>query len=372
MLSNKALSRFRKTVENSDNIVVITDENESIKYVNEAFTKTTGYSLKEIIGQKPSILKSGKQPEEFYIELNKTIHSGKKWSGEFINLNKEGNLSYEKASITPVIEDGKIVEFIAIKLDITNETIIGQQLKEKEQLLVQQSKMAAMGEMLENIAHQWRQPLSVISTVSTSMVMQKELGIVLKEEDEIKSLNKINDTSQHLSKTINDFRDFFKTDKEKVKFNLKDIYCKTLNLVNSKFKSLSIEIYENLDDVEVINLDSEVIQVIMNILNNARDILETKENQKRLIVVDIYKDDKDAVISIKDNAGGVPTDIINKVFEPYFTTKHKAQGTGIGLYMSQEMVVKHMKGTLEVANVTYEYKSESYTGAQFTMRLPLI
>ena len=107
----------------------------------------------------------------------------------------------------------------------------------------------------------------------------------------------------------------------------------------------------------------------MNILNNARDILETKD-QKRLIFVDIYQDQDNAIIKIKDNAGGIPDDIIGKIFEPYFTTKHKSQGTGIGLYMSMEMITKHMKGKLSVENITYIYDDIEYKGAGFTICIP--
>ena len=369
IIINRQLSRFRKTVENSDNIVVITDENETIKYVNEAFTKTTGYTYKEAIGQKPSILKSGKQPDSFYKELEETIHNGKKWSGEFVNIGKSGELSYEKASITPVIEDGKIIEFVAIKLDITNETITQQQLKEKEKLLIQQSKMAAMGEMLENIAHQWRQPLSMISTAATGIITQKALG-VSSNEDEVNMLHNINNTVQHLSQTITDFRDFFKSDKTKVLFNIKDAYNKTLNLVNSKFKSSEIEVFEQIIDIQINNLDTELIQVLMNILNNAKDVLETKENQRRLIFVDIYKQNNNAILEFKDNGGGIAPDIIDKIFEPYFTTKHKAQGTGIGLYMSAEMIIKHIGGNLTVKNEEFEYDGITYLGACFTITIP--
>ncbi|MEA3512447.1 MAG: ATP-binding protein, partial [Campylobacterota bacterium] len=366
--SNKDLYRFRHAIENSDNIVVITDKNEIITYVNEAFTKTTGYTYDEAIGQKPSILKSDKKPQNFYDDLHETIHSGKKWSGEFINVDKYGNLSYEKASIIPVLNDsGEIYEFIAIKLDITNETVTREKLKEKEKLLIQQSKMASMGEMLENIAHQWRQPLSTISTASSGLHIQKELDIPITKEKELKLLDTITNTSQYLSQTIDDFRDFFNSNKEKNRFNLKDIYQKTLNLVNSKFISLKIEIIEEIQDIKITSLDNEIIQVIMNLLNNARDVLETKEDQKRLIFVEIYKDidEKNVIIKIKDNAGGIPTEIIDKVFDPYFTTKHKSQGTGIGLYMCQEMIVKHMNGTICASNVAYTYDSIEYKGAEF-------
>lgn len=368
--SNNQLSRFRKTVENSDNIVVVTDKNEVIKYVNEAFTKTTGYSAEEVIGKKPSILKSGQQPKEFYENLHQTIHSGQKWSGEFINVDKFGELSYEKASITPVFDNGQIKEFIAIKLNITKEIIRGQQLKEKETLLVQQSKMASMGEMLENIAHQWRQPLSIISTVATGIVAEKEYGISNKKT-ELSKLREINHSVQYLSETINDFRDFFKTDKEKAIFNLSKAYTKTLNIINSKFKTRNIKVIENLTDINLNGIENEVIQVIINILNNARDVLETKENQEKLIFVSIYTKDNQAILEIKDNGGGIPENIIHKIFEPYFTTKHQSQGTGIGLYMSYEMVVKHMGGTIKASNVTYDYEGVKYDGACFRLALPL-
>ena len=369
-LSNKELYKFKRVVERSDNIVIITNKNKIITYVNSAFTKITGYSYEEAIGQTPKFMQSGKQSKEFYKKIDETIYSGKTWKGQFINISKEKELIYEKAFITPILENGEIIEFVSIKLDITNEVKSKQALKEKEQQLIQQSKMAAMGEMLENIAHQWRQPLSLISTLSTGALMQKELGLNLSIEDDIKTLTKINETTQYLSETINNFRDFFRTDKEKVEFNLKDLYLKTLRLVNSKFESLEIKVIENLKDIKLVNLENEIVQVIMNILNNAKDILETTTNQPRLIFVNIYEDEDYAILEIKDNAGGVPMTIIDKIFEPYFTTKHQSQGTGIGLYMSEEIMSKHIKGSLSVENETFTYEDITYTGAKFIIRIP--
>lgn len=364
LITNNKLIRFKKAVENSDNIILVTDFDQNITYVNEAFSKTTGYLPKEVIGKKPNILKSNKQSKEFYTELNNTIYSGKKWSGEFINMDKEGKLSYEKASITPVFDNkNNIIEFIAIKLDISNERM-------REQLLRQQSKMAAMGEMIQNIAHQWRQPLSVISTISSGMVVQKEFGKT-NQDDEIKKLNQIVDTVQYLSTTIDDFKDFFKPNKEKKRFYLNEIYIKTTKIIGSKFKSSNIQIIEQIDSFELISYDNEIIQVLLNILNNARDALELLDTPLKLVFVTIYKSKDNAIIEIKDNARGVPGNILEKIFEPYFTTKHKSQGTGIGLYMSYEMVTKHMKGSLEVENVEYSYKNSTQKGALFTITIPL-
>ena len=371
-LSKKELSRFRKTVEDSDNIIVITDADTRIKYVNATFTKITGYTQEEVLGKSPKMFNSGEQSPEFYKELNETIYSGKKWSGKFINVSKDGTLTYEKATITPVFnEHNEILEFVAIKLDITKETKSQEQLIKKEKLLLQQTKMAAMGEMLQNIAHQWRQPLSIISTASTGLLVKKELNIKTTPEEDIKTLNAINDSTQYLSETIHAFSDFFNPSKAKTLFKIKDVYQKTLNIVLSKFKNANIEIVENIEDISITNLDNELIQVMMNLLNNARDVLITKENIKRYIFVNISKTDHNVVITIKDNGGGVPFEIIEKIFEPYFTTKHKSQGIGIGLYMCQEIISKHMNGKLTVNNKNFTYKDVHYKGAEFKIEFPL-
>lgn len=242
--------------------------------------------------------------------------------------------------------------------------------RKKEELLYQKSKMASMGEMLENIAHQWRQPLSAISTLATGIIAQKEFGLS-NEKKEIDELNKINDSVQYLSETIDDFRSFFKNNKEKTVFDLQKTYSKTLKIISSEFQTNNIKIIEDLNKIELKGLENEVIQIIMNILNNAKDILEEKKETEKLIFIKIYKKDNIAILEIKDNGGGIPKNIMNRIFEPYFTTKHKSQGTGIGLYMSYTMVTKHLNGNLVANNVTYEYKKTKYKGACFTLSLPI-
>lgn len=370
--SERELSRFRKTLEDSDNIIVITDENGKIKYVNHTFTQITGYTPEEVLGKDPKILSSGKQSKEFYKELKETIYSGHKWSGEFINKNKNGTLNHERATITPVFdENNKIIEFVAIKLDITKETLAQKQLIKREKLLLEQSKMAALGEMLHNIAHQWRQPLSIISTASTGLLVKKEMKMETTVEEDIRTLNTIANATQNLSETINAFSDFFNPNESKINFKLQEVYKKTLNIVQQRLNVLDIEVIEDLEDISITNLDNELVQVMMNLLHNARDALETTQNERKLIFVTIKKQDNNVIISIKDNAGGINESIINKIFEPYFTTKHKAQGTGIGLYMCQEIVTKHMGGRITVSNKTFSYEGKEYTGAEFKIKFPL-
>jgi len=254
-----------------------------------------------------------------------------------------------------------------LELEIAKEV---QKNKEKEKLMAHQSKMASMGEMIENIAHQWRQPLSVISTSSSGLILQKKLHKI-SEEDEFKRLEMIVKTSQHLSDTITRFRDFFSQNKDKVYCNIKNICENTLDIIEIKFKNKNIDIITNLKDVNLNTYDGELMQVIMNILTNAHDALE-QVSSKKLIFIDTYSLNENAIIVIKDNAGGIPKDIIDKIFEPYFTTKFKSNGTGIGLYMSQEIISKNIGGVLAVKNEKICYENKEYTGAVFTITIPIV
>ncbi|MFX4235248.1 cache domain-containing protein [Aliarcobacter butzleri] len=243
------------------------------------------------------------------------------------------------------------------------------ELDNKQAILYQQSKMAAMGEMIGNIAHQWRQPLSIITTATSGMVLQKQMG-VLTDEFFFEASNRINTSSQYLSQTIDDFRNFFIPNKEKSKVNLIEIFKKTLDLISAQFSSKDIEIIKNIEGVEFESYENELIQALINILNNSRDELIKKDGE-RFIFVDAFEKDNFINIIIKDNAGGVIKENLDKIFEPYFTTKYKSQGTGIGLYMTEEIITKHLNGTICVENVEFKYNEKEYFGAEFTIRIDL-
>jgi len=239
-----------------------------------------------------------------------------------------------------------------------------------EKMILEQSKMAAMGEMLESIAHQWRQPLSVITTAASGMKMQKEYDM-LNDEVFNESTDSIISAAMHLSDTIDDFRDFFKPNKKKETYKIEDCFKRAKELLSSKFKNRDIETIENIDNSEIFGLVNELVQVFMNILNNAKDALEEIKDNRRLIFIDIKTSDDCININIKDSAGGVPNDIINKIFESHFTTKSDKDGTGIGLYMTKQIVVEHLKGEISVKNIEYEYEDNKYQGALFNIVLPL-
>ena len=305
--------------------------------------------------------------------ISTKANKNKKLTFEYRIIMKNSSIKYLQAAIkiTRFDSDMKPLIMVGTILDITKVKYLELEKREKDIILAQKSKMAAMGEMLENIAHQWRQPLSVISTASTGLQLQLEFSNNLPPVMLEESLNSINEQSQYLSKTIDDFRNFFHQNKEKEKFDIKNSIEKSLYLVSSRVKNHNIHIIKNLEEIEIKTLENELIQVFLNIINNAIDKLNDKKDDK-YIFISTKIINNELNIHIKDNGGGIPNNIINRVFEPYFTTKHRSQGTGIGLYMSNEIISKHIHGTLSVDNISYDYKGANFYGALFKITIPLI
>ena len=234
--------------------------------------------------------------------------------------------------------------------------------KQNEQRLFNQSKMAAMGEMIKNIAHQWRQPLSSISTLSSGTKFQLELGKV-DEKDIKENLQHITNTAKHMSKTIDDFQNFFKPSKQATTFTMQELIDASLKITTPMLKLEHIELdIINESNCNIKGPINEYTQVMINLITNAKDALSHSEVENKKIKLHTKKIDNKCTINISDNAGGIQKDIINRVFEPYFTTKHKSQGTGLGLYMSKEIIEKHLNGSIEVKN--------NKEGAVFTIVIP--
>lgn len=239
----------------------------------------------------------------------------------------------------------------------------------KDSILSKQAKFAAMGEMIQNIAHQWRQPLSIISTGASGIKVRKELDGKIDEELLDSTLDQIIDTTAHLSSTIDDFMFFFKPNKQKQLFRIDDAIQKTMNIFNCNINDKKIEIIKDVDDITINSFQSEFIQVLMNIINNSKDAFMCSNQDEMYIFINARSEKDEIVVDIKDNAGGINEKVIDKIFEPYFTTKHQYQGTGIGLYMCKQIVDKHMKGSLEAKNVEYAFNDKSWKGASFTIKL---
>ena len=234
----------------------------------------------------------------------------------------------------------------------------------QEQLLIQQSKLASMGEMIGAIAHQWRQPLTTLAGVLIN-IEEAFLHDELNKEYLIKQVNYGEENILYMSKTIDDFRNFFTPSKIKEPFSITKSVINAISIVEASFKNHSIEIEFIINDIKIEDLKTDInddilvngyanefTQVIINILQNSKDAIEERKNLEKLrkIYINISDVDKSVKLTIKDSAGGIPNDIINRIFEPYFTTKEEGKGTGIGLYMSKTIIETNMQGKIDVSN----------------------
>jgi signal transduction histidine kinase len=236
--------------------------------------------------------------------------------------------------------------------------------KEQEQILIQQTRLAAMGEMIGNIAHQWRQPLNALGLVFQNLKFSYEIG-ELNDEVINRTVGKANILTNNMSKTIDDFRNFFRPNKEKEYFDINKGVLDAIDLVESTFEHHNIKlekIFEK-EKVEVLGFPNEFSQVILNIISNAKDALVENKIENPTVKIETKIQNEFVFISIKDNACGIKDEIINKIFEPYFTTKNEVQGTGIGLYMSKIIIEKNMNGQIIVEN--------THEGANFIIKLSL-
>ena len=279
--------------------------------------------------------------------------------------------------------EGKVVKMYGTHLDVTklkeyesellklNETLQervekeSQKLLEKEKILIQQSKMAMMGEMIGAIAHQWRQPLNALGITIQDIEVAYKFG-ELNDEYLANYKKQSMCIIQTMSNTIDDFKNFFSPNKKQEEFYIEDAISEVLKILEAQLRLNGIEVIMDGDDESKHShtcFKNELKQVILNLLANAKDALLEKKRERSFIKIDILKTDKGCQVSIEDSAGGVSEDIVGKIFEPHFTTKSADKGTGIGLYLSKDIVENHLNGKLEVEN--------TQNGAKFTIFLPV-
>jgi signal transduction histidine kinase len=244
--------------------------------------------------------------------------------------------------------------------------------RKKDRIMFQQAKLASLGEMLQNIAHQWRQPLGSLSLIIQSFQTKNMVGKLTDEFIE----EKVNDglkIAQNMSATIDDFRNFFNPDKTKRYFTIKECIEHSLELTKYLLEKKGIEVYMLADrDMLLYSYFNELSHVFLNIIKNSEDALSKKEIKEKKIFIISKKSRGFAIISIIDNGGGIPESIKNKIFEPYFTTKHKSSGTGVGLYMSKQIVEKHLQGSIKYENIKHRLGTKKmYDCAMFEIKIPL-
>ena len=251
---------------------------------------------------------------------------------------------------------------------------IKREKENQEKMLIQQSKLAQTGEMISMISHQWRQPLSSITTILAGLKTRLELGTYEKKENPLlaitndftKAFERIEDSASYLSKTINDFRNFYRPDNEKKLFNICDAIdsvVRILNIDDNRIK-INYECMINTADMNVLTFEGELKQVFISIINNALDAAQEQNIDEPKIFISVNEKGSDILVSIADNAGGIPMDIIDNIFLPYFSTKSEKNGTGLGLHMAKTIIEHHVNGSICVEN------SEVTNGAEFLITIP--
>lgn len=397
------LKQYKEAIEKS-NIISKTDINGIITFVNDEFCNISGYTKSELIGQNHNIVRHPAVPKEKFNLLWDTLKNKKIYKDTVKNRAKDGSTFYVNSTIIPILDENEnIVEYIAIRYDVTKEVMLREELikkeaeyeelnrslekrveeqtrelkelnqtlekrvrdeiaknEDKQRVMFWQSRHASLGQMLANIAHQWRQPLTELSLAMFNIkkaVQNDRVEDVSKFYDESKNIIK------NMSQTIDDFTNFFSPDKEKHYFNISESIQEAIGLLESVVNDGMITIKTNFEDMEVLGITNELTQVMINLINNSKDAFIHNSILLREITITTKREKGFALIEVQDNAGGIAKENIEKIFEPYFTTKHKSRGTGLGLFMSKMICEQGLGGTLDV-------KSKKNT-TTFSIKIPL-
>ncbi len=324
-------------------------------YFSKIWKKMLGYEDKELPNlleswdknihpeDKQKAISSIKANQEGKTEFYENIHRLKHKDGSWVYILDKGKTIFD--------DNGQAVRMLGVHADITKIEELKQELKDKEEIMIAQSRHAAMGEMISMIAHQWRQPISVIAMAANNTLADIELEMLDNEELKENTESMLEQT-KYLSQTIEDFRDFFRPNKEKEKTNCSKVLDESLKIMGKALENNEIElIIDEASSIEVMVYSRELLQVYLNILKNAKEALVQNRKEQRVITVKIFPlNDKILRTTICDNAGGVPENIIDKLFEPYFSTKDEKSGTGLGLYMCKTIIQKHFNGEIGVYN----------------------
>lgn len=353
---------LQQAVNQSNNTVLISKIDGTVQYVNNSFCECCGYEEAQLLGQKAEILNTmGLNPlasEELYT----TLSENKVWIGEVKKQHKDGSEHILRMAISPVKDaNEKTTHLIAIGEDVSKYRQIESKLQEKEKMLLAQSRLAAVGEMLSMIAHQWRQPLSIIQISLGNL----ELTLQLMEVEEQESINAITEQVEFLSKTIDDFSHFFKKESHVEAIDFNTIVCNAIRLFEKNLENDHITLEKECNvHMPIHTRQQDVVQVLLNLITNAREVLLHRNIPSAKITLRTRYVPEDAlfIIEVIDNGGGVDETIKHRIFEPYFSTKESLEGSGLGLYITKSVVENNLHGSIGFENVQ--------EGACFYIKIP--
>lgn len=338
-----------------------TDLEGVITFVTDKFCLESGYTREELLGKSHNIVRHPDVPSALYKDMWETIAMGKKFNAEFKNIRKDGSKYWIKIIIVPELDSqNNIIGYFSVKRKIDDKIKLRklneklekkiekaiEQSRRKDQLLSYQTKLATMGEMIGLIAHQWKQPLSSLSLKIQTMKYKKNINEEYKENFISENMQIIN----FMTQTIDGFRDFYRQDKLKENFKINTCIEKTLTILKPQFTKSKIDIICEGEDFTINGLQSELQHVLVNLISNAKDeLIKNNIVNKEIKIITKIHENK-GLVTVEDNAGGIPTEILPRIFEAYFTTKETGKGTGIGLYLSKTIIEDTMKGELLVSN----------------------
>jgi PAS domain S-box-containing protein len=397
------LKQYKEAIEKS-NIISKTDVNGIITFVNDEFCKISGYTQAELIGSNHNIVRHPDVSASKFKLLWDTINAKSIYKSTVKNRAKNGTTFYVNTTVVPILDEtGNIEEFIAIRYDVTKEVFYKQELQrreleleelnatlekrveektaqlrelnatleqrvkreiskneEKQKVMFWQSRLASLGEMLANIAHQWRQPLTELNLTLFSM----KKAALKRDDTEVEKLyGDSKSVIQNMSNTIDDFTNFFKPNKAQEYFKIEDSINESLSILEQLLEKEMVSVKVDIEVIEVFGIANELSQVLINLLKNSVDAFVNSGVLIREINISVKRDGEFASIEFGDNAGGIKEKNLYKIFEPYYTTKHKSQGTGLGLFMSKMICEKGLSGSINVES------NKSIT--IFTIKIPL-
>lgn len=350
----KELARSQQILHEYKNIIdettIVTKANKLgfITYANDAFCKLTGYKKEELVGANHNIIRHPDTKISLFEDMWDTILNKKVWKGIVKNRKKDGSHYWVDVYIKPILDkQGEIVEFMSIRKDITVEmdqkrhleNLVKEQverLRKQDEMIFHQSKFAAMGEMVDAIAHQWKQPLHIIKLNIEFLAMlfkDGDLDEKQMREFEEKLYTQIN----HMDDTLNRFREFLRPNMEQKSFDVNKCIENVETLLKDELMAYGISLEKTIHYPLILRgRENEFIHVIINIINNAKDAMVENSIENRKIHIQVYED----YLTIQDNGGGISSAIIGNIFDANFTTKPRGKGTGIGLYMSKQIIEK--------------------------------
>ena len=371
--------KIKKMLNLQKSIVTIISSGE-VEFANDFFFKLSGYKdlveFKEhhpclctlfVENKKESYLKPG----DFGRQMNNNCLESIDEKKVKIYFPKTGIYKNFIVSIDNFEEKGN--KFLATFTDITKLEELEEENKKQKEMIFRQTKISAMGEILNNIAHHWRQPLSIITSVTSNLKFIYEIQGSLPTQKVLKCAEDVESQAFYLSEVINEFKNYFLNSDPIIKtINMNKKLGEMILLTQIPFEKHHIKTISRINKDLMINMDENLFtESLINIMNNSVEAFEKNNtpNEKRYFFIDAFKKKDTLVIKLKDSAGGIAENIIDKIFDPYFTTKHQAMGTGVGLYMTNQIITRQLKGDIEVQNIDFEYEGKSLKGVEFTISI---